>query len=159
LNISYLRAFLVAIKNNLSALYVNDGQAINWDGYGEIYPKIGDVSGAIALSPHDVNVKGFDLSNYPLSYVTKYITQLEIKLTGDQGFDDLALIYDHHEFVLNHLLKEVRVNGISTTVEGILINKACLGLKIVSQQVGVSPYQDKLIRLRSLINFEWEYLI
>lgn len=155
---SYLRAFLEAIKSDLYNLYQDDGQTIEWDGYGDTYPQNGNVSGAIALSPRQLNVKG-DLSGYPLSKKSVYLAQIEVKLTGNQGFDDLALIYDHHEFILEHLLREVRIIGLTGTFEGVPINQACLGLEIIRQDAGIAAYQDNLVRLRSLISFEWEYLV
>ena len=153
---SILTAFYDAIKTKISDLYVSDGLSITWDGYGEVYPQEGQISGAIAVTFREVDTTVSHLGS-PRDSTYLLRAQVEVRLTKTNGFAGITAIYDHHEFLLDYLIGDLRVNGINGTYQTVALHEGCLGLSINSQKVGIAQYQDDLVYLRSLIEFDWEY--
>ncbi len=154
---SYLRSLVTALRQNIEVLYITDNQAFSWQAYGSLWPTENEVYGAIA-SQFERFPKTYNLDNRPGSTPHTLLTQLEIRIKGSGGSDDFGLIYDHHEFVINHLNLEVGHNGITGTFANNELNQAFLGLEITRTFAGVNQGQDDLTKMRSVINFQWEYM-
>lgn len=154
---SYLKSLLTAFRQDIYALYTDDGQTFQWNAYGSLYPKENEVYGAAAFQFKKFETtQNFDPRPYSIPH--ELLCQLEIRVTGSQGENDFGIIYDHHEFILNHLNKEVRVNGISGTYSSNIINQAFIGLEITKAMAGIDLNQNDLTKQRSIINFEWRYI-
>ncbi len=157
MNDSYLKSLVTALRQNIETLYVNDGQTFSWDAFGNLWPKENEVYGAIA-SQFEKFPKTYNLDNHSFSIPHIILCQLEIRIKGGNGNGDFGLIYDHHEFLINYLNKEVRTNGITGTYANNELNQAFAGLEITKNFAGVNQNQDDLTKMRSLINFQWKYL-
>lgn len=146
---------MFALMDDIDNLYSNDGQTFELN-YGNLWPESGKVYGAIASQFKNFpGTKNLDSSPNSIPYTL--LCEIEIRVKGNQGIQDFGLIYDHHEFIVNHLLKSIRTSGITGTYEGNNLSKAFLGLQITKAIAGFAMPQDDLSKLRSLINFEWRY--
>lgn len=154
---SYLKSLVTALRQNIENLYINDNQNFQWKAYGNLWPKETEVYGAIA-SQFEKFPKTYNLDGISYSVPHLLLCQLEIRVKGSDGSGDFGLIYDHHEFIVDHLNKEVRVKGITGTYVNNKLTQAFLGLEITQNFAGVNQNQDDLTKMRSLINFQWSYL-